>query len=172
MLRCRAGAQEYRACVGPGSAEQRTGRRFASPGGRCTASGTRASAEPLALIRMSNSHFTVATASAGTTMPRFTSPRLRGEVGAQRRVRGTFRRPCSWKIPLTPALSPQAGRGSSRLSCQTSTSAHTRLLIPRRVAPELSIYPSPYGGRGECRMHKRTRSLAWENKNHTSSLRA
>ena len=28
------------------------------------------------------------------------------------RVRGTSQRPSSWRIPLTPTLSPQAGRGS------------------------------------------------------------
>ena len=41
---------------------------------------------------------------------RLTSPRLRGEVGAKRRVRGIrhiFRCQNSLKQPLTPTLSPQ-----------------------------------------------------------------
>jgi hypothetical protein len=42
----------------------------------------------------------------------FTSPRLRGEVAAQRRVRGgCIRQRWSALPPLAPALSPQAGRG-------------------------------------------------------------
>jgi hypothetical protein len=88
------------------------------------------------------------------------------------RVRGTFRRPCSWKIPLTPTLSPQAGRGSSRLACQTSTSSHTRLLIPAARCARVVHLSFAHRGRGECRMPKRTRSLAWENKNHTSVVTA
>jgi hypothetical protein len=42
----------------------------------------------------------------------FTSPRLRGEVGAQRRVRGTLHQHSAWRFPLTLTLSPQAGRGN------------------------------------------------------------
>jgi hypothetical protein len=37
----------------------------------------------------------------------FTSPRLRGEVGAKCRVRGTVHEPFSRQRPLTPTLSPQ-----------------------------------------------------------------
>src|SRR5258708_4066786 len=41
------------------------------------------------------------------------SRRLRGEVGASwRRMRGTLRESSKWRVPLTPTLSPQAGRGS------------------------------------------------------------
>src|ERR1700730_7579459 len=42
-----------------------------------------------------------------------TSPRAsRGEVGAQRRVRGNLHESGSWRQPLTPTLSPRrAGRG-------------------------------------------------------------
>ena len=40
-----------------------------------------------------------------------TSPRVRGEVGAQRRVRGTLQEHTFWRAPLTLTLSPHAGRG-------------------------------------------------------------
>jgi hypothetical protein len=43
----------------------------------------------------------------------FTSPCVRGEVGAKRRVRGTFRNLILWRLPLTLTLSPHAGRGNS-----------------------------------------------------------
>ena len=36
----------------------------------------------------------------------FTSPRVRGEVGAQRRVRGSLRESGYGEKPLTPTLSP------------------------------------------------------------------
>jgi hypothetical protein len=39
---------------------------------------------------------------------RFTSPRLRGEVAAQRRVRGSHTLGRKSFLPLTPTLSPQA----------------------------------------------------------------
>jgi hypothetical protein len=44
----------------------------------------------------------------------FTSPRVRGEVGAllRARVRGLLRESEPVEAPLTPTLSPQAGRGS------------------------------------------------------------
>jgi hypothetical protein len=46
-----------------------------------------------------------------------TSPRLRGEVGSRAcaiRVRGTLHEFGPWRLPLTPTLSPQAGRGGER----------------------------------------------------------
>jgi hypothetical protein len=46
----------------------------------------------------------------------FTSPRLRGEVGPQGRVRGDLSELYLSNLPLTPTLSPQAGRGSAPLS--------------------------------------------------------
>src|SRR5262249_15010488 len=57
---------------------------------------------------------------------RFTSPRLRGEVGSQRRCDPGEGDPprtklslCSWREPLTPALSPQE-RGRGRESHMTA----------------------------------------------------
>ena len=46
----------------------------------------------------------------------FTSPRLWGEVGAKRGVRGSLRESDSWREPLTPTLSPQ-GRGEGAEQC-------------------------------------------------------
>jgi hypothetical protein len=45
----------------------------------------------------------------------FTFPRKRGEVGSRQliRVRGLFALPRLEERPLTPTLSPQAGRGSA-----------------------------------------------------------
>jgi hypothetical protein len=46
-----------------------------------------------------------------------TSPRLRGEVGAKRRVRGSLETD-SWREPLTPTLSPQkSGERERCASC-------------------------------------------------------
>jgi hypothetical protein len=42
----------------------------------------------------------------------------------------------------------------------------------QRDPPESCTNPSAHRGRGECRMPKRTRSLAWKNKNHTSIVTA
>src|SRR5690242_19368182 len=42
----------------------------------------------------------------------FTSPRLRGEVAPKARVRGSLQEHGAWRLPLTPTLSPHAGRGS------------------------------------------------------------
>src|SRR5689334_16135632 len=43
-----------------------------------------------------------------------TSPRLRGEVGRESgRVSGSLQELGTWRAPLTPPLSPQAGRGST-----------------------------------------------------------
>src|SRR5262249_54744849 len=42
-----------------------------------------------------------------------TSPRLRGDVGAERRGRGSPQAARTWAAPPPPTLSPQAGRGST-----------------------------------------------------------
>src|SRR5262249_29777156 len=44
-----------------------------------------------------------------TVLQRVTSPRLRGEVGAKRRVRGTFHELRSLRVPLTPTLAAEVG---------------------------------------------------------------
>jgi hypothetical protein len=50
----------------------------------------------------------------------------------------------------------------------TAIRRHT-LAFPRFIHPSFAKHrPSENRGRGECRVLKRTRSLAWENKNHTS----
>ena len=63
------------------------------------------------------------------TAPTITSPRLRGEVGSRGcRVRESFRPICGCcavaKMPLTPALSPQAGRRGIPPLCSTNALLH------------------------------------------------
>src|SRR5438270_9802531 len=48
-------------------------------------------------------------ARIGAAQSHFTAPRLRGEVGAQRRVRGTLQDLGAWKKPLTPTLPRKNG---------------------------------------------------------------
>ncbi len=74
----------------------------------------------------------------------FTSPRLRGEVGAQRRVRGTLRESHAWIEPLTPP--------SPRKSGARENKTHLRDPAARfaRVMPLVSRHRNR--GRGECRM--------------------
>ena len=64
---------------------------------------------------------------------RFTSPRLRGEVGAQRRVRGSLRESNAWIEPLTPALSPQErGEGEEGSAPQAESQRSCQLAEPQR----------------------------------------
>jgi len=51
----------------------------------------------------------------------FTSPRLRGEVGAKRRVRGTLHESRSLRQPLTPTLSPQERGEGARIYAAAGT---------------------------------------------------
>jgi hypothetical protein len=68
-----------------------------------------------------------------------TSPRLRGEVEAKRlRVRGPSARPNAWKFPLTPTLSPQAGRGRSGADDRRSGRNCTMPSLRRAGATEQS----------------------------------
>ena len=67
-----------------------------------------------------------------------TSPRARGEVDAQARVRGRFRCLSERRGPLTPPLSPQAGRGRrkplARRPPPSKTSAASATTISRSMA--------------------------------------
>src|SRR5690242_16738298 len=47
----------------------------------------------------------------------------RGRRALARRVRGTLQEFSSWRLPLTPTLSPQAGRGSAPAAWRTLHSA-------------------------------------------------
>src|SRR6187551_1825364 len=90
---------------------------------------------------------------SGTAVPQtpFTSPRLRGEVDRAKRgrVRGSHRSLVR-KPPLTPTLSPQAGRGSVRrmllpLQSHQVDSALERRIVARidRLLEELLLVVGP-----------------------------
>ena len=72
--------------------------------------------------------------------PALASPRVRGEVGARSAAgEGTLPAPCWLRVPLTPTLSPQAGRGRrtaplphNPFSSSKSSSRNTRARAPRR----------------------------------------
>ena len=80
-----------------------------------------------------------------TASVRVTSPRVRGEVGAQRRVRGLSASPNAWKQPLSPR---RAGRGRR----------HT-FASSRRITPELCQQTRPKksegAGNAGCPRHPR-----------------
>ena len=79
-----------------------------------------------------------------------TSPRVRGEVDREARVRGRFRCLSEWRGPLTPPLSPQAGRGRSKRPKTSAASAttinrSTAGAVPRSTTfcASSTIFPAP-----------------------------